>query len=266
MLVSKGLQGFSSVRLRREVYLAGALALDGLQRVARGKALGTIAKLPLTESDLFHGSAERIPGDGGVLLERGDVKPCLGNRREDLTDAVVELHGLGRTAPAAFSPGSGARTASDRVVACARWVPLSSDQLATELVGFVLRHDRAGRRGARGLSSAQESALLRFMLSLDGDDVVRVTSHIPGLWVTGLCPCGCPTILLAPHGEAQDAQAEVLFTETWTKTGVYDIPHELLLFTHPGGWPSSLELVTYGDAIPTGFPALEAFDPPRRRD
>jgi len=96
MLVSKGLQGFSSVRLRREVHLAGALALDGLERVARGKALGTIAKLPLTESDLFHGSAERIPGDGGVLLERGDVKPCLGNRREDLADAVVELHGLGR--------------------------------------------------------------------------------------------------------------------------------------------------------------------------
>ncbi len=84
--------------------------------------------------------------------------------------------------------------------------------------------------------------------------------------VTCLCECGCPTILLALRGTQHEPQAESLFAETWTRPGAFEIPHELLLFVHPDGWPFSLELVTYGDATPTEFPPAEVFDPPQRYD
>ncbi len=114
-----------------------------------------------------------------------------------------------------------------------------------------------------------EEALLRFMLGVAGDDVEPLRARVADLWVTGLCPCGCPTVLLAPHGDLRDPEAdeaEALFTETVTKPGASTIPHELLLFVHPTGWPSSLELVTHGDATPTEFPPVEVFDPPQRYD
>lgn len=110
-----------------------------------------------------------------------------------------------------------------------------------------------------------EEALLRFMLGVAGDDVEPLCARVADLWVTGLCPCGCPTVLLAPHGDLRDPEAEALFTETVTKPGASTI-HELLLFVHPTGWPSSLELVTHGGATPTEFPPVEVFDPPQRYD
>ncbi len=72
--------------------------------------------------------------------------------------------------------------------------------------------------------------------------------------------------ILARHGDLHDPEAEAVFTETVTKPGAFAIPHELLLFVHPTGWPSSLELVTHGDATPTEFPPVEVFDPPQRYD
>ncbi len=104
------------------------------------------------------------------------------------------------------------------------------------------------------------------MLTVDGDDVEPLLARVAELWVTGLCPCGCPTVLLAPRGDLHDSEAEALFTETVTNTGAFATPHELLLFVHPSGWPSSLELVTYGDATPTEFPPADVFDPPQRYD
>ncbi len=60
----------------------------------------------------------------------------------------------------------------------------------------------------------------------------------------GSLPVWCPTILLAPRGKQHEPQAESLFSETRTRPDIYEIPHELQLFVHPDGWPSSLELVT----------------------
>ena len=110
-----------------------------------------------------------------------------------------------------------------------------------------------------------EEELLRFMLGVAGDDVEPLCTSRGPVGDGSLCPCGCPTVLLAPHGDLHDPEAEALFTETVTKPGASTI-HEVLLFVHPTGSPSSLEFVTHGGATPTEFPPVEVFDPPQRYD
>jgi hypothetical protein len=82
--------------------------------------------------------------------------------------------------------------------------------------------------------------------------------------VVGRCECGCATIDLAvdrSRGTAADLPSPA--TDTYTSSDPQDPEtfFELILFLD-SGWLSSLEIVYYGNTIPTEFPPPSAFEKP----
>jgi hypothetical protein len=114
--------------------------------------------------------------------------------------------------------------------------------------------------------SKREKDALDFLLASDFPGVEALREQAEVASVVGRCPCGCATIELAiDAAQASPASShEPIPVEARTRDKSEGGPLELLLFVRKG-WLEGLEIVFYGNDIPTEFPAPKAFEAPVTR-
>jgi hypothetical protein len=115
--------------------------------------------------------------------------------------------------------------------------------------------------------SKREAEILALMLDVDEPAFHPLREQARTASVVGRCECGCATIYLAvdrSRGTAADLPSPA--TDTYTSSDPQDPEtfFELILLLD-SGWLSSLEIVYYGDTIPTEFPPPIAFERPHAR-
>ena len=112
----------------------------------------------------------------------------------------------------------------------------------------------------------REREALSLLLAADFPGVEQLREQAKAASVAGHCACGCATIDFSiDAAEARPASSrEPIPVEAQTRDLHGDAPFELLLFVRDG-WLVGLEIVYYGDEIPTEFPPPSAFEPPVTR-
>lgn len=117
--------------------------------------------------------------------------------------------------------------------------------------------------------SKREREILALLLSVDVPGIDELRQQAEAATVSGRCSCGCATVdftvdqSMAPASPLRHSPV----IETRTKAGVAgeaEPRYDLLLFLD-NGWLQSVEIVYYGDTIPSEFPPPEDFEPPRLR-
>jgi len=111
----------------------------------------------------------------------------------------------------------------------------------------------------------RELATLRFMLSVPDGRLDPLRSQVPFTTVVGRCPCPCASIELSVD-RSQATAAQGLGERPAVSTVGQEPGNELntyfLMVWLDKGWLSSLE-VAYIEHLPTEFPPLELFEPPK---
>lgn len=113
----------------------------------------------------------------------------------------------------------------------------------------------------------RERQVLEHLLSLDDPRFDPLRAQARAAVVVGECCCGCATVDL--HVDPQLAPAALgPFRTPAIEARTYmpameDVQHgyELLLFVRDG-WLESLEIVYYGNTVPTQFPPVSKWDAP----
>src|SRR6266496_5912516 len=115
--------------------------------------------------------------------------------------------------------------------------------------------------------SEREAEILTLMLDMDDPRFQVLRNQASTASVIGRCPCGCATIdLQVDRSSGAAVSLPSPASGTWARSNptVPDSFFELILFLD-AGWLSSLEIVYYGQTVPTEFPPASDFQKPTLR-